>query len=32
MKEERRKCEHIIGQVASFDYDNRGLLTLHMRV
>ena len=32
MKEERQKYEHIIGQVASFNYDNHGLLTLHRRV
>ena len=31
-KEEHRKSEHIVGQVASFDYDSRGLLTLHRRV
>ena len=29
MKEERRKCERITGQVASFDYGICGLLTLH---
>ena len=32
MKEERRKCERIIGQVASFDYDSYGLLTFNRRV
>ena len=32
LKEEHQKCEQIIGQVASFDYDNRGLLTLLGRV
>lgn len=32
LKEERQKCERIVGRVASFDYDNRGLLTLHGRV
>ena len=32
LKEERRKCKRITGQVASFDYDNRGLLDLHGRV
>ena len=32
MKEEYRKSERIVGQVASFDYDRRGLLTLHRRV
>ena len=32
MKEEHRKSERIVGQVSSFDYDSRGLLTLHRRV
>ena len=32
MKEEHRKCERIIVQIASFDYYSRGLLTLHRRV
>ena len=32
MKEEHRKSEQIVGQVTSFDYDSRGLLTLHRRV
>ena len=32
MKEEHRKSERIVGQVTSFDYDSRGLLTLHRRV
>ena len=32
MKEKHRKSERIVGQVAFFDYDNRGLLTLHRRV
>ena len=32
LKEERQKCERIVGRVASFDYDSRGLLTLHGRV
>ena len=32
IKEEHRKSEHVVGQVSSFDYDNRGLLTLHRRV
>ena len=32
MKEEQRKSERIVGQVASFDYDSRGLLTLLWRV
>ena len=32
MKEEHRKSERIVGSVASFDYDSRGLLTLHWRV
>lgn len=32
MKEEHRKSERIVDQVSSFDYDNRGLLTLHRRV
>ena len=32
MKEEHRKSEQIVGQVPSFDYDSRGLLTLHRRV
>ena len=32
LKEERTKCERIVGQVASFDYDSRGLLTLHWRL
>ena len=32
MKEECQKCEQIVGRVASFDYDSRGLLTLHWRV
>ena len=32
MKEEHRKSERIVGQVISFDYDSRGLLTLHRRV
>lgn len=31
-KEERQKCEMIVGRVASFDYDSWGLLTLHGRV
>nr|KAJ0210710.1 hypothetical protein LSAT_V11C400211960 [Lactuca sativa] len=31
MKEEHQKCELIVGQVASFDYNNCGLLTLHQR-
>ena len=32
LKEERQKCERIVGRVASFDYDSRGLMTLHGRV
>ena len=32
LKEERQKCERIVGRVASFDYDSRGLLTLYRRV
>lgn len=32
IKLEHRKSERIVGQVSSFDYDNRGLLTLHRRV
>ena len=32
MKEEHRKSERIVGQVSSFDYDIRGLLTLHRMV
>lgn len=32
MKEEHRKSERIVGQVASFDYDSQGLLNLHQRV
>ena len=32
MKEEHRKSERIVGQVSSFDYDSRGLLSLHRRV
>ena len=32
MKEEGRKSERIVGQVASFDYDTHGLLTIHQRV
>ena len=29
MKAEHQKSERIVGQVASFDYDSCGLLTLH---
>ena len=32
LKEERQKYERIVGRVASFYYDIRGLLTLHGRV
>ena len=32
MQEEHQKSECIVGQVASFDYDSLGLLTLHWRV
>ena len=32
LKQERRKCERIVGRVASFDFDSHGLLTLHGRV
>lgn len=32
LKEEWQKCERIMGRVASFDYDSRGLLTIHRRV
>ena len=32
MKEGHQKSERIVGQVSSFDYDSRGLLTLHCRV
>ena len=32
LKEERQRCERIVGRVASFDYDSRGLMTLHGRV
>ena len=32
LKEERQKCERIVGWVAFFDYDSQGLLTLHGRV
>ena len=32
IKEEHRKSECVVGQVSSFDYDSRGLLTLHRRV
>ena len=32
LKEEHQNYERIIGHVASFDYDSRGLLTLHGRV
>ena len=32
MKEEHQKSERIVGQVSSFDYDSRVLLTLHHRV
>ena len=32
IKEEHRKNERVVGQVSSFDYDSRGLLTLHRRV
>ena len=31
-QDEHRKSERIVGQVSSFDYDSRGLLTLHHRV
>ena len=31
MKEEHRKSERIVGQVSSFNYDSRGLLTIHRR-
>ena len=29
IKEENRKSERVVGQVSSFDIDNRGLLILH---
>ena len=32
MKEEHRKSECIVGQISSFDYDSRGLLSLHRMV
>ena len=32
MEEERWKSERIVGQISSFDYDRRVLLTLHRRV
>ena len=32
MKEEHQKSERIVGELASYDYDSCGLLTLHQRV
>ena len=32
MKVEHRMSGRIVSQVSSFDYDSRGLLTLHQRV
>lgn len=32
MNEEHWKSERIVGQVVFFNYDSRGLLTLHRRV
>ena len=32
MKEENRKSECIAGQVSSFNYDSKGLLTSHQRI
>ena len=32
MKEEKQKSERIVIQVASFDYDSLGLMTLNRRV
>lgn len=32
IKEENWKNDRVVGQVSTFDYDSRGLLTLHDRI